>query len=210
MLIETFPVGLLQCNCTILACEKTKEALVIDPGGDAERILEIIAHYDLRVTHLLHTHAHLDHIGATRVLKEKTGAPIYLHQGDEKLYYLLKTQGALFGFPTEDPLPIDHFFQDGQKIAFGEESTLTLYTPGHTPGSCCFQVESEKKEFLFSGDTLFKNGVGRTDLWGVSHECLIHSIKTKLLPLSEEMIVVPGHGPKTTIGEERDRNPFLQ
>ncbi|MEK7482754.1 MAG: MBL fold metallo-hydrolase [Planctomycetota bacterium] len=210
MLLETFPVGWLGCNCSILACETTKEAIVIDPGGDSEKILEIIHHYELKVTHLLHTHAHLDHIGATRILKEKTGALIYLHSGDEKLYFLLKTQGRLFGAEMEDPLPIDHFLEDGQQITFGNENTLTIHTPGHTAGSCCFRATSEKKEILFSGDTLFKKGVGRTDLWGVSHECLIHSIRTKLLTLPDDFKVVPGHGPSTTIGEERRSNPYLR
>lgn len=210
MLLETFPVGLLQCNCSILACESTKEAVVIDPGEQPEKILEIVRHHNLRVTHLIHTHAHFDHIGATRTLKEKTGASIYLHKGDEELYYMMKVQGQLFGAEVDDPLKIDYFLEEGQVLTFGNEKTLTIHTPGHTPGSCCFQAKSENKEILFSGDTLFKRGVGRTDLWGVSHECMIQSIRTKLLTLSDDLLVVPGHGPKTTIGDERRSNPYLR
>jgi hydroxyacylglutathione hydrolase len=210
LLIETFPVGLLQCNCSVIACEHTKEAIIIDPGGDADKIMEVVRHYDLKVTHLLHTHAHFDHIGASRTIKEKTGAPIYLHPGDETMYYQIKMQASLFGLSAEDPSPIDHFLSHQQSLSFGQEKTLTFHTPGHSPGSCCFHLETPDQKFLFSGDTLFKKSIGRTDLWGGSLPTILHSIKTTLFTLPEEVVVIPGHGPETSIGAEKAKNPFVR
>ena len=210
MLIEILPVGPFQCNCIILGDEATKTGIIIDPGDEAERILDIVKQNDLTITHILHTHAHLDHIGATRKVHEETGAPIYVHQDDEWLYQNLKMQGDLFGLQTEPVVPINQYLTDGLTLAFGAHETKTIHTPGHTPGSCSFEMHKEEKPILFSGDTLFQGSIGRTDLWGGSMETILQSINNRLLPLQEDTQVYPGHGPVTTIWDEKKRNPFLQ
>lgn len=210
MLLEVIPVGALKCNCSIYACEKTKEAVIIDPGDEPDRILEVVRHYDLKVKALLHTHAHLDHVGATAAVKRETGAEVWLHEGDSWLYDNVAMQGALFGFATDPTSPVDRFPVDGDRCAFGDGFAFTvLHTPGHTPGSVCFKFSKDDAP-IFSGDTLFRRGIGRTDLWGGSYETIIASIRERLFTLNEETVVVPGHGPTTRIGEERAKNPFFK
>lgn len=208
-LVETFEVGDFRCNCTVLACADSKEAVVIDPGGDPERILEVVKHYDLTVRYLLHTHAHLDHIYATRDIKEATSATIALHRGDIFLYDGFAMQAAMFGWQPRQVLPVEHFFSDGESLSFGKRATKVLFTPGHTPGSCCFQIDGENP-MLFAGDTLFQHSVGRTDLPGGNFQTLERSIQRKLYALTDETKVIPGHGPATYIGEERRHNPFVK
>jgi len=210
MLIEVIPVGPFQCNCIILGDEATKKGIIIDPGDEAERILDIVKQNDLEITHILHTHAHLDHICATKRVHEETGAPILLHAEDQWLYENLKIQGDLFGIPTEPVAPVTTFLKDGEVISFGNATTKALHTPGHTPGSCSFEMQKIKNPLLFSGDTLFQGSIGRTDLWGGSFPTIIQSIKDRLLPLEETTRVYPGHGPVTTIWDEKKNNPFLQ
>lgn len=209
MLYETFPVGPFMCNCTIIGDDATKDAIIIDPGDEAERILDIVRANDLTVKYLVHTHAHMDHITGTRRLKEETGAEILLHSGDAWLYENLQTQASMFGFNVQDPLPVDRYLEDGETIVFGAAETSVVHTPGHSPGSVCFRLE-DGKDIVFSGDTLFAQGIGRTDLWGGSFDTLIESIQTRLLSFDEETIVHPGHGPSTTIWEEKRQNPWLQ
>ena len=206
MIFETFPVGPFQCNCMILGCEETKTAVVIDPGEEADRILESLSLHHLKTAYLLHTHAHLDHIGATDGVQRKTGAVTGLHEDDMVLCENLHIQAALFGLPTPVKPKIDRFLKDGEALSFGKNQVEVLHTPGHTPGSLSFHVPAFG---LITGDTLFSGSVGRTDLWGGSHPTLIHSIQKKLLSFPDETSVYPGHGPKTTVGKERRGNPFL-
>ena len=217
MLVRTIVVGPLQCNCTILGCEETGEALVIDPGDEIERILEALRTENLACTGIFHTHAHIDHLGATAPLKEATGASILLHAEDQPLYEHVPDQAALFGFPTPPTAPIDRYIQDGEVLGWGRIRGEVLHTPGHTPGGISLRIApqsnraggADEPDRLFSGDTLFAGSVGRTDLWGGNWDQLLRSIRERLLTLPDETIVVPGHGPPTTIGEERRRNPFL-
>jgi glyoxylase-like metal-dependent hydrolase (beta-lactamase superfamily II) len=210
LLIESFPVGSFQCNCSILACEETKEALVVDPGGDPERILEVIRHYNLTVRAAVHTHAHLDHIAATRDIKEATGCAIHLHPGDQFLYDGFAWQAAMFGWQVRDVLPVDVQLEHHGQVAFGRRTAHVLHTPGHTPGSVCFHLREEQENLLLAGDTLFRRSVGRTDLPGGDGPQLRRSIREHLYALPPDTTVIPGHGPRTTIGEEMSKNPFVR
>ena len=207
-IVETFPVGLLGCNCTVLADRSTGEAVVVDPGDDADRILALLSRSRLRVVALLHTHAHFDHVGATALLAKATGAPILLHQGDARLYAALPEQGRAFGLPVGEAAPVSRYLVEGERVPCGSGSLEVLHTPGHTPGSLCFRTDGDSP-VLFSGDTLFRRSVGRTDLWGGSTEDLLASIRTKLLTLPGDTPVITGHGDGTTIAEESRLNPFV-
>lgn len=206
MILESFPVGPFQCNCMIIACEETRTAVVIDPGGDSEQILSVLSKYQLQTTYLLHSHAHLDHIGATQAVHEKTDALTCLHEDDMFLCENVAVQAALFGLPSIAAPQISQFLKDGDSLSFGKQSVEVLHTPGHTPGSLSFYIPGIG---LITGDTLFSGSVGRTDLWKGSFPTLITSIKKSLLRFPDETQVYPGHGPKTTIGQERTQNPFL-
>jgi glyoxylase-like metal-dependent hydrolase (beta-lactamase superfamily II) len=211
VLVESFPVGALRCNCTIVACEETREAIVVDPGGDAARILDHVRSNGLEVKQILHTHAHFDHVLGTRDVKEGTGARIRLHPGDDYLYKNLAMQAGWLGIRIErDVLPVDEPLRHQETITFGRSGTLVLHTPGHTPGSCCFSLRTGEGMLLLSGDTLFQGSVGRTDLPGGDQQTLFDSIRRDLLPLDDDTRVICGHGPDTTIGRERRKNPFLR
>ena len=240
MIFETFAVGPLQCNCIIVGCEQTREALVVDPGDEVDRILQVLDHHNLRVTGLLHTHAHFDHVGATKPVKEATGAPVYLHKEDEFLYQNLALQVAMFGLKAPEMTNIDHWFKEGDVVKAGTLSAQILHTPGHSPGSVSFHLSDVGARAatqdadppmpthpalgkakpdprlpavagkLLSGDTLFAGSIGRTDLWGGSFEQIMQSIRTRILVLPDETEVYPGHGPPTTVGQEKRTNPFLQ
>jgi len=213
MLLENIIVGPLECNCIILSCEKTKEAVVIDPGDEANRILRFINQHNLCVKHIIQTHAHVDHIGGAKALKDATEAEILLHQDDLWLFENLQMQAFMFGLEIEPPSKIDRFIQEDDKIAFGSYKMRVIHTPGHSPGSVCFymsfSLRRDEQHILLSGDTLFWRGFGRTDLWGSSTEKILESIRAKLFVLPDDTIVYPGHGPMTTIGEEKRDNPFL-
>ncbi len=206
--IETFPVGLLQCNCSIIACSETKQALIVDPGGDAAKILAYLKQHDLTARYLIHTHAHFDHVGATKAVHEATGAEILLHPDDLFLYDDVQMQGRMFGMNLEPTRPIDRPLEDEMRLDFGQHHSVVLHTPGHTPGSVCFHL-NDSESHLFTGDTLFQGSIGRTDLWGGSHETLIKSIRQRLLPLDDSTRIYPGHGSQTSIWQEKKRNPFL-
>jgi glyoxylase-like metal-dependent hydrolase (beta-lactamase superfamily II) len=219
MIIKTFPVGPLECNCSILVCEETKEAVILDPGGDADRILETVRELDAKVRYAIHTHAHVDHIAATREVAEATGCEIVLHKEDLFLYDDLPKQLAwltsigmplsILGMKEDDKTaPAHKLVEDEQEILFGKMKLKVLHTPGHTPGSICFRHEA-KEARLFSGDTLFAMGIGRTDLWGGSFPQIIDSIKGRIFRFDDDTAVLPGHGPATTVGMERRVNPFL-
>ncbi len=208
MIIETFPVGLLQCNCTIFGSEQTREAIVIDPGDDIDVVLERLKKHNLTAKFIIATHGHIDHVGGFKLLKDATGAPVYLHRGDEFLYEAMPMQARLLGITTPEATEIDGYFEHGDEIGTGEIKLEALHTPGHTPGSLCFHTPTVER--LFAGDTLFFGSIGRTDLWGGDYDQIIDSLKTRIVTLPEETIVVPGHGPNTTIGRERKFNQFLQ
>lgn len=205
MIHEVVAVGPLQCNCHILADQDAKEAVIVDPGDDAGEILKRVKGY--KVVALLHTHCHFDHMTATRAVAESTGAEILIHQSDKEYYDSLAGQYKMFGMPrpVDDPLPVERFLRDGDKISFGKHSMKVLYTPGHTQGSCCFHTEG----LLLSGDTLFQRSIGRTDLPGGNAQQELDSIRKRLFTLDPETVVFPGHGGETSIQEERDENPFF-
>ncbi len=213
MIQETLVVGPFQCNCCILACEETKEAVVIDAGDEYDAISKRLRALGLTVKYSLHTHAHLDHIGAVHGLKaEYAAAKIALHADDADIYRMLPQQGQMFGFHYDAPPAIDVMLQDGQEISFGRHKCQVIHTPGHSPGGACFHFsggELGTAPFLFSGDTLFHESIGRTDLWGGDFGTLKKSIQGRLFTLEEETAVQPGHGPRTSVGHERRKNPFV-
>jgi glyoxylase-like metal-dependent hydrolase (beta-lactamase superfamily II) len=204
VLAETFPVGPLGCNCAVIADPETKEAIVLDPGDDAERILEFLRRSGLRAVALVHTHAHFDHVGVTALMKKETGAPIFLHEADRPLYARLPEQGRIFGFHFETPEPVDRSLADGDRIPCGGGFLEVLHTPGHTPGSVCLYDQAGT---LFSGDTLFEGGPGTTAIRFGDFEVIIRSISEQLLVLPGETAVHTGHGPSTTIGAEAPHLP---
>jgi hydroxyacylglutathione hydrolase len=209
MIHKSVVVGPLQCNCAILGCERTREAVIVDPGDEAGRILAEIAAEKLQIKYILHTHAHFDHVGATGGVRKSIDAKVCLHKGDEDLYRNLPLQGRLFGIPIQEAPPVEKFLEDGEVLSFGDYKLETVHTPGHSPGSICFRVTGNGEEYLFSGDTLFQQSVGRSDLWGGDHDTLIKSIRKRLLVLDDDTPVHPGHGPSTLVGVEKRSNPFL-
>jgi len=208
MIHEILPVGPLQCNCSILGDEASHEAMVIDPGADVSQILAIVARHGLQVKQIVVTHAHLDHIGGAMELKRATGAPILLNENDRMLVSMLPVQAAWLGMQDPGKVEIDSSPAHGDKVTAGGLTGEILLTPGHTEGSLCLYFAPEKK--LIAGDTLFAGSIGRTDLPGGNFQKILRSLHTKVLELPDETIVVPGHGPLTTIGTEREDNPFLQ
>jgi len=222
---EILPVGLLQCNCHIVGDPKSREAIVIDPGDDASRILEIIERHRLKVTAIVITHTHIDHVVGLHRVHEATGAPVYVHADDLELYRNLDLQAAWLRWKIPEQVQIDELVREGDAIRWGNHEALVIHTPGHTPGSICLYVPGtapladagagdpyttrHTQGLLFAGDTLFAGSIGRTDLWGGSFPEIIRSLKLKLLSLPDGTIVYPGHGEATTIGQERETNPFL-
>jgi len=203
---ETLAVGPLQCNCTIIGDPVTKKALVIDPGGNHELILQRLDELGLRVVSIIHTHAHLDHFLASGLMKEKTGATLHLHKEDQFLWDNLEMQCSMFGVPyTPVPAP-DLWLEDDEELACG--CGVALHTPGHTPGSMSFWFPKDK--LLIAGDTLFKNGIGRTDLWGGDYPTIERSIRQRLYTLDEDATVVTGHGADTLLIDEMRSNPFVR
>lgn len=207
MIHEILPVGLLQCNCSILGDEASGEALVIDPGDQVDDILEVLQRHRLSVTGIVVTHAHLDHIGGAQELKTATGAPVWLHPRDLELCRQLAAQAMWLGMPAPPRTEMDIEAQEGQRLRAGSTDLEILHTPGHTQGSISLWIPSEKK--LLAGDTLFQDSIGRTDLPGGDHQQLIDSIQRKILALPDETVIYPGHGPRTTVARERRSNPWI-
>ena len=204
---KTFPVGALGCNCTLIADMQSQEALVIDPGDDFDDIWSLIQEHSLSVQAIVHTHAHIDHIGATAQLAEATKAKTYLHPEDTFLHQILAEQAQMIGLPAPKSGPIDGALADDSSFKFGDYELGVLHTPGHTPGSVCFCLENH--DLCFSGDTLFSGSIGRTDLWGGDFALLEKSIKERLYTMNGAVEVIPGHGPNTHIDVERRSNPFV-
>jgi hydroxyacylglutathione hydrolase len=206
LLRETFPAGPFECNCTVLACGDTKDAVVIDPGGEVERIAQIVDQYDLTVRAIIHTHAHLDHIYCTRDVREAHGGTVCLHKGDAFLYDGFAMQAAMFGWKVGGTTPVERWIEHGDEIEMGKRKLCVVHTPGHTPGSVCFEVEG----LLFSGDTLFRRSIGRTDLPGGDSKLIQQSIRERLYTRDLDTLVIPGHGPTTKLGDEAKANPFVR
>jgi hydroxyacylglutathione hydrolase len=207
MIHEIFPVGPLQCNCSVIGDETTREAMVIDPGDEIEDILALIRKHSLTVKQIVVTHAHIDHVGGAMKLRAATSAPILLNQNDYDLLKMLDVQAAWIGVEDPGKVEIDHSVGQGETVRAGALTADVIHTPGHTEGSICLYFAAEKK--LIAGDTLFAGSIGRTDLPGGSMQKIIRSLHEKVLALPDETVVVPGHGQLTTIGEERESNPFL-
>jgi hydroxyacylglutathione hydrolase len=207
LILETFPVGPLQCNCTILGDPVTHEAIVIDPGEEISRIHRRLSELGLKVTQILITHAHIDHVGGALLLKRLTGAPILLNENDLALLQMMDMQADWLGVETPETESPDASLQDGLKVGLDSYPAQVLHTPGHTQGSVCLYFKPLK--LLVAGDTLFSGSIGRTDLPGGNSKQILDSIHSRLLVLPEDTHVLPGHGPITTIGQEKERNPFL-
>lgn len=207
MIHEILPVGPLQCNCSVIGDETTREAMVIDPGDDIEDVLALIRKHNLQVKQIVITHAHIDHVGGAMKLRAATGAPILLNQNDYALLKMLDEQAAWIGVETPGKVEIDHSIGQGDKVSTGSLTADVMHTPGHTEGSVCLYFPLQK--MLIAGDTLFAGSIGRTDLPGGSMRKIISSLHEKVLALPDETVVVPGHGRLTTIGDERASNPFL-
>jgi hydroxyacylglutathione hydrolase len=211
----TIPVGMLQCNCSIIGDPATREALVIDPGDEVTRILELLGRHRLDVKAIVSTHAHIDHVGGLSKLHQYTGAPILMHRDDLPLYRALDMQASFLGVAPPETTEVDQLLKEGDVLRWGPFEAQVIHTPGHTPGSVSLYLPKDGGAIslpaprLFAGDTLFAGSIGRTDLWGGSLEQIMDSIRNKLLQLPDDTVVHPGHGAFTSIGEERKSNPFL-
>jgi glyoxylase-like metal-dependent hydrolase (beta-lactamase superfamily II) len=207
MIHEVFAVGPIQCNCSIIGDETTHEAMVIDPGDEIEKILSLLRKHNLQVKQIVITHAHIDHVGGAMKLRAATGAPILLNQNDYALLKMLDQQAAWVGMASPGTVEIDQSLSAGDTVKAGSHSASVLHTPGHTEGSVCLYFPAEK--LLLAGDTLFAGSIGRTDLPGGSMAKIMQSLRGTVLALPDDTVVVPGHGPRTTIGHERESNPWL-
>jgi hydroxyacylglutathione hydrolase len=208
MILETFPVGPLRCNCTILGDEVTHEAVVVDPGDNIPEILSRLHKHGLTLRQIVITHAHIDHVGGAVLLKKATGAPVFLNQHDLGLLGAMEIQAGWLGIPTPEVASPDASADDGLTVGLATLQAEVIHTPGHTPGSICLLFPQQ--HLLLAGDTLFAGSIGRTDLPGGDGPQILRSLRDRLMVLPETTRVLPGHGPDTTIGEEKQSNPFLQ
>ncbi|HEV8242898.1 MAG TPA: MBL fold metallo-hydrolase [Nitrospirales bacterium] len=208
MIFRSFAVPPLDCNCSIIGDPVTKQAIVVDPGGDSARILKELQEFDLTVAYIVHTHAHFDHFLASGEMKRATGAPLWLHKADKILWENLEMQCQVFGVPYAPAPPPDRWLKDDEELTLGEVKGLALHTPGHTPGSMCFHFPAT--HLVIAGDTLFRGSIGRTDLWGGDAQAIEQSIKERLYRLDESTRVITGHGPETRIGDELRYNLYVR
>jgi len=206
MILETLVVGPLGVNCYIVGDDKTREAIIVDPGGNARDIFDTLRREQLEPVAIVNTHAHFDHLIALTELREKTGVPFCLHVDEVKVLANTQLGAGFFGFAMPQPKPADRLLRDGDLVQFGASALKVLHTPGHSPGGICLLGD----KFVIAGDTLFQSGIGRTDLPGGDYATLMASLRDKLLTLPDDTLVYPGHGEATTIGEERRLNPFLR
>ena len=204
MIIKDLVVGPIMANCFIVGCEDTRTAVVIDPGADADKILMALAQLKLTVKYILNTHGHFDHVSANKRMKDVTGAEIMIHALDAPMLSRLSASAAAWGMSAEDSPAPDRTLADGDTVAFGNIILNVIHTPGHTPGGISFSTDGH----VFVGDTLFAGSIGRTDFPGGNHETLIASIRNKLFLLGDDVQVLTGHGPETSIGQEKRFNPF--
>ena len=205
MIIKTLPVGPITANCFILGCEETLEAVVIDPGDEADRILMALAESSLTLKYIINTHGHFDHVGANKPLNDATGAPILIHALDAPMLNQIAASAANWGLAGDNSPPPERMIDEGDTIAFGNIILTVIHTPGHTPGGVSLKTD----EHVFVGDTLFAGSIGRTDFPGGSFETLRDSIQKKLFVLGDDIRVYTGHGPETLIGQEKINNPFV-
>jgi len=205
VIIEKLEVGMMMANCYIVGCEKTRQAVVIDPGDEGDRILYRLADNKFTVAYIINTHGHFDHVGANKQLKDATGADLLIHEADAPMLSTLSEMAEAFGMAMDNSPPPDRTLKDGDKITFGDITMDVIHTPGHTPGG--ISLVTDKKAFV--GDTLFAGSIGRTDFPGGDFNTLIESIQKRLFPLGDDVTVYCGHGPETTIGMERRTNPFV-
>jgi hydroxyacylglutathione hydrolase len=208
MIHEILPVGPLQCNCSVIGDEATREAMVIDPGDNIDEIVATLRKHNLKVKQIVITHAHIDHVGGAMKLRALTSAPILLNQNDSILLKMLDVQANWLGMESPGEVEIEGELRHGENLTAGTVSANVIHTPGHTEGSVCLYFPAEK--ILIAGDTLFAGSIGRTDLPGGSMEKIMRSLHQRVMALPDETIVVPGHGPKTSIGDEREGNPYLK
>jgi hydroxyacylglutathione hydrolase len=209
MHVESFSVGPLGRNCSIVADLESKQAIVVDPGGDLATIRARLNKLAVKVMAIVHTHTHIDHVGATGTLQIATGAAAKIHEADRFLYDILPIQAAMVGCDLPPTAELEGSLLEGSTLRAGALELGVLHTPGHTPGSVSFVLVDAGVTRVFTGDTLFRRGIGRTDLWGGDAQLILRSLRGKLLTLPDDAVVVPGHGPNSTIGEERTQNPFV-
>jgi len=212
MIVETAAAGAFMKNGYVLGCERTKEAVYIDPGDEVMQLLDFIAGQGLKVGHILLTHAHVDHVSGVAEAKRRLDAPIYLHRADQSLYDNAARQGAMFGMQVEQPPRVDFYYEESKPLTFGDYLVAVHHTPGHAPGGVCLAVSKSGDAAppgLFAGDNLFAGSIGRTDLPGGDYDVLMQSITGVLLAFPDDCVVYSGHGPETTIGRERRSNPFV-
>jgi glyoxylase-like metal-dependent hydrolase (beta-lactamase superfamily II) len=207
MIFEELAVGPLSVNCFVLGCENSREGIVIDPGGDVELIRQAVIKHGLKISTIINTHGHFDHVGGNHQAVTSFGARLLIHQADAYLLGKVAEVAGMYGMTGENSPEPDEFLHDGKELTFGNYALKILHTPGHTQGGCCLYIKSENK--IITGDTLFADSIGRTDLPGGSHEQLLDSIRTKLFTLPDNVIAYPGHGPETTIGHEKRCNPYF-
>ncbi len=205
MILKMLVVGPIQANCYILGCERTREAAVIDPGGDPDKILLALAKDNLRCVYIINTHGHFDHAADNKRLKEVTGAELLIHRADAPMILQQSSSGGMWGMKVDNSPPPDRYLEEGDVITFGDISLKVLHTPGHSPGS--ISLVSDK--IVIVGDTLFAGSIGRTDFPGGDYEGLIRNVREKIFTLGDDVVVYTGHGPKTTVGRERRTNPFF-
>jgi hydroxyacylglutathione hydrolase len=205
LILKTLVVGPIQSNCYVIGCERTREAAVIDPGGDADKILITLAKDKLRCVYIINTHGHFDHSADNKRLKEVTGAQLLIHHADAPMILHQGMNRGMWGTDLENSPPPDRYLNEGDIITFGDISLNVLHTPGHSPGGISLVTDKT----VFVGDTLFAGSIGRTDFPGGDHEGLLRNVRKKIFTLGDDVVVYPGHGPKTTVGRERKTNPFF-